>query len=52
MKQIFEKTDPKLADNPLIFPDAQFTKTCDVAPSISGEEEQKITEAFNAVING
>jgi spermidine/putrescine transport system substrate-binding protein len=52
VKQIFEKTDPSLAKNPLIFPNAQFTKTCDVAPSISGEEEQKITEAFNAVING
>ena len=52
VKQIFEKTDPKLAKNPLIFPDAQFTKNCDVAPSISGSEEQKITAAFNAVING
>jgi spermidine/putrescine transport system substrate-binding protein len=52
VKQIFEKTDPTLAKSPLIFPTSNFTKTCDVAPTIQGQEEQKITAAFNAVING
>ena len=35
VKQIFEKTDPTLANNPLIFPNAQFTKTCDVGADAS-----------------
>ncbi len=52
VKQVFEKTDPKLASNPLIFPTSSYTKTCDTAPTIQGAEEQKITAAFNAVING
>ena len=52
VQRIFQKTEPKLADSPLIFPDAQFTKTCDVAPSLTGDEEQKVTQAFDAVING
>jgi spermidine/putrescine transport system substrate-binding protein len=52
VKQVFEKTDPKLANTPLIFPTSSYTKNCDTAPTISGEEEQKITAAFNAVING
>jgi spermidine/putrescine transport system substrate-binding protein len=52
VKQIFEKTDPKLAQNPLIFPDASFTKNCDVAPTLTGSEEQRVTQAFDAVING
>jgi spermidine/putrescine transport system substrate-binding protein len=52
VKQIFEKTDPASAKNPLIFPSSSFTKNCDNAPTIQGAEEQKITAAFNAVING
>ncbi len=52
VQQIFQKTDPTAAKSPLIFPSDQFTKTCDTAPTIKGAEEQKITAAFNAVING
>jgi spermidine/putrescine transport system substrate-binding protein len=52
VKQVFEKTDPKTAKNPLIFPSSSFTKTCDTAPTLQGGEEQKVTAAFNAVING
>ena len=36
----------KIANNKLIFPDEQFTAKCDSAPTISGEEEQRITQAF------
>ncbi len=52
VKQILEKQDPKAANSPLIFPTKQFTAKCDAAPTISGYEEQRITEAFNAVVNG
>jgi spermidine/putrescine transport system substrate-binding protein len=51
-KEIMLKDDPALANNQLVFPDAQFTKTCDSAPVISGEEEQRITQAFEATVNG
>jgi spermidine/putrescine transport system substrate-binding protein len=51
-KDIMLKEDPELADNQLVFPDDQFTAKCDSAPVISGEEEQKITEAFESVVNG
>jgi spermidine/putrescine transport system substrate-binding protein len=52
VKPLLEKTDPAAAKSPLIFPTKQFTAKCDVAPTIQGQEEQKITQAFNAVING
>jgi hypothetical protein len=52
VKQIFEKTDPELAKNPLIFPSPEFTKTCSPTPPLEGEEEQNVIKAFNAVLNG
>jgi spermidine/putrescine transport system substrate-binding protein len=52
VKQIFEKTDPASAKNPLIFPSSKFTSKCDTAPTLEGKEEQKVTQAFDAVING
>jgi spermidine/putrescine transport system substrate-binding protein len=51
-KEILLKDDPKLADNQLVFPDEQFTANCDTAPVITGEEEQRITQAFESVVNG
>ena len=51
-KEILLKQDPSIANNELIFPDDQFTAKCDSAPVITGEEEQKITAAFESVING
>ena len=51
-KEILLKQDPSIANNQLIFPDDQFTAKCDSAPVITGEEEQKITAAFESVING
>jgi spermidine/putrescine transport system substrate-binding protein len=51
-KEILLKQDPSVANNQLIFPSSSFTKKCDVAPTLSGEEEQKVTQAFDAVING
>jgi len=52
VKPLLEKQDPTAAKSDLIFPSKQFTAKCDVAPTISGQEETKITQAFNAVVNG
>jgi spermidine/putrescine transport system substrate-binding protein len=51
-KEAMLKLDPKVANNPLIFPSEKFTAKCDIAPTISGEEEQRITQAFEAVVSG
>jgi spermidine/putrescine transport system substrate-binding protein len=51
-KQVLLKQDPSVADNKLIFPSSKFTAKCDVAPTLTGQEEQKVTQAFDAVING
>jgi spermidine/putrescine transport system substrate-binding protein len=51
-KEVLLKQDPSVANNQLIFPSDKFTKNCDVAPTISGEEEQKITQAFESVVSG
>lgn len=52
VKEVFEKQDPALAKNQLIFPSASFTKKCSGTPVIEGEEEQNIIKAFDAVLNG
>jgi spermidine/putrescine transport system substrate-binding protein len=52
VKEILAERDPELAKNQLIFPDESFTKNCTIQPTPTGEEEQKITAAFEAVLNG
>jgi spermidine/putrescine transport system substrate-binding protein len=52
VKPLLQKQDPTAAKSDLIFPSKQFTAKCDTAPTITGEEETKITQAFNAVVNG
>src|SRR3954452_16702771 len=52
VKPILQKQDPTAAKSDLIFPSKQFTAKCDAAPPLSGEEETKVTAAFNAVVNG
>jgi spermidine/putrescine transport system substrate-binding protein len=51
-KEILLKQDPDLANNPLVFPSEKFTEPCDSAPVITGQEEQTITTAFEAAVNG
>jgi spermidine/putrescine transport system substrate-binding protein len=51
-KEIMLKEDPSLAKNQLVFPSDKFTSKCDFAPTIEGEEEQNITQAFEAVVAG
>ena len=52
VKPLLKKTDPQAAKSPLIFPTKKFTSQCDVAPTLEGQEEQDVTRAFNAVVNG
>jgi spermidine/putrescine transport system substrate-binding protein len=52
VKPILLKEEPEVAKNRLIFPSKSFTKNCSIQPSPSGEEEQNINRAFNAVLNG
>jgi len=52
VKQIFEKTEPELAESELIFPSAEFTAKCFTQAQLSEEEEQPVTRAWNAVLNG
>jgi spermidine/putrescine transport system substrate-binding protein len=51
-KEVLLKEEPDVANNKLIFPPASFTKKCSIQPSPTGEEEQNINRAFNAVLNG
>ncbi|MGV1047808.1 MAG: polyamine ABC transporter substrate-binding protein [Solirubrobacterales bacterium] len=52
VKPILLEEEPEIAKNQLIFPSKSFTKNCSIQPSPSGEEEQNINRAFNAVLNG
>jgi spermidine/putrescine transport system substrate-binding protein len=51
-KEVLLKQDPELANNTLVFPSDKFLEPCDTAPTITGKEEQTITQAFEAVVNG
>lgn len=54
VKEVLAKEDPKLANNPLIFPSEEFTKNCTTQPDPPGSEEerQKVTKAFQDVVTG
>jgi len=52
-KEVLLKEEPEIANNKLIFPPPSFTKNCSIQPSPgTPKEEQKINQAFNAVLNG
>ena len=52
VKPILLKEEPEVAKNELIFPSKSFTKNCSIQPAPSGELEQNVNRAFNAVLNG
>jgi len=52
VKRIFEKSEPELAESDLIFPSAEFTNNCFTQAQLNEEEEQPVTRAWNAVLNG
>jgi spermidine/putrescine transport system substrate-binding protein len=46
------KIDPSLADNPLIFPTADYLKNAHGFMGLDGKTEQKYQQQFAAVIGG
>jgi spermidine/putrescine transport system substrate-binding protein len=50
VKEILTERDPEIANNQLIFPDEKFTADCTI--QVSPEDEQGVTEAFEAVLSG
>jgi spermidine/putrescine transport system substrate-binding protein len=54
VKQIFEKTDPKAAKNPLIFPSAHYTRNCStpISPPGSADDQKKVEQAWASLISG
>jgi spermidine/putrescine transport system substrate-binding protein len=51
-KEVLVKQDPKIANNKLIFPPESFTKKCSIAPPLTGDEETRVTKAFQSVLTG
>jgi spermidine/putrescine transport system substrate-binding protein len=51
VKPILKKTAPAAAKSPLVFPTDEYTKNCVNEPNLTGEEEQRVTRAFEGVLN-
>src|SRR4051794_28665036 len=49
VKEVLEKTNPKLASNPLIFPPEEIAKTLHPYPALSAPDERKMQEAMAQV---
>src|SRR3954462_11503956 len=49
VKEVLEKTNPKLASNPLIFPPEEIAKTLHPYPALSPKDEQTMQEAMAKV---
>ena len=53
VKPILEKTSSRGRQEPADLPDSkQFTKNCVDEPTLEGAEEQRVTRAFEGVLNG
>jgi spermidine/putrescine transport system substrate-binding protein len=52
VKEVIAKNEPSLVDNQLVFPDSGFISKCSPEPVLSGEMEQKVNAAWNAVVSG
>jgi spermidine/putrescine transport system substrate-binding protein len=50
VQEIFQRTDPKLADSQLIFPSEETLKQAKVFRTLKPDEERKVTTAFQKVI--
>jgi spermidine/putrescine transport system substrate-binding protein len=50
VKEILEKDDPELANNPLIFPDPAFLENTHIFRDLKPEEERELDDAFQRVI--
>jgi spermidine/putrescine transport system substrate-binding protein len=51
-KEVLAAKDPELAENQLIFPNAETLSRLSGYPNLSVEEEQQMNEAFQAVVGG
>jgi spermidine/putrescine transport system substrate-binding protein len=54
VEQIFEKTDPKAAKSPLIFPSAHYTRNCStpISPPGNAAEQKKVEQAWTSLTVG
>ena len=53
VREVFEKQgEDELAENELIFPDEEFTETCSTQPSLEGEDEREIEQAWAELVSG
>ncbi len=50
VKEILEKDDPEIANNPLIFPDEAFLENTHIFRGLKPEEERELDDAFQQVI--
>jgi spermidine/putrescine transport system substrate-binding protein len=50
VKEILEKQGSPAAKSELVFPTEEFTKDCVNEPELTGEEEQRVTRAFEGVL--
>jgi spermidine/putrescine transport system substrate-binding protein len=50
VKEVLQKKDPSLADNPLIFPDAAFLDQTHIFRGLKPDEETQLNDAFQKVI--
>jgi spermidine/putrescine transport system substrate-binding protein len=51
-KEVLAKTDPKLADNQLIFPDAATMAKLHPFPVLDSQDERRMNEAMQQVVGG
>ena len=51
VRTIFQKTNPDLVNDPLIFPTTEFTKQLQQRADVTGQEEQTVNRAFEGVLN-
>jgi spermidine/putrescine transport system substrate-binding protein len=54
VKQIFEKTDPQAAKNPLIFPSSHYARNCStpISPPGNAEDQKKVEQAWASLTSG
>jgi spermidine/putrescine transport system substrate-binding protein len=50
VKEVFQKTHPELADNQLIFPNAETLATTHIFNKLSPDDEAKLNERFQQII--
>jgi spermidine/putrescine transport system substrate-binding protein len=50
VKEVLQKKDPSLADNPLIFPDAAFLDQTHIFRGLKPDEETQLNDAFQKLI--